>query len=67
MFRRRMGLVSPEKSRGISAFMVPGREDSTRMRSAALMASERSWVTSTAVFPFFRMMELMSSQTVSRV
>ena len=62
-----MGLVSPEKSRGISVRMEPGRADSTRMRSAALTASYRSWVTRMAVFFWLRRMEQMSSQTVRRV
>ena len=44
--------------------MVPGRLVRTRMRSAALTASERSWVIRIAVLRLSRMMVLISSQTV---
>ena len=47
--------------------MRPGRFERIRMRSAALTASERSWVTRMAVFFLFLMIVLMSSQTASRV
>ena len=50
-----------------TAFTRPGLAESTMTRSAVLMASDRSCVTKTAVFFSRRRMELMSSQTDSRV
>ena len=52
---------------GNTALILPGRRDKMIIRSAVLMASDRSWVIKMAVFPVCRMMLLMSSQTESRV
>ena len=55
------------KEIGKTAFTFPGRRERTRIRSAILIASERSWVISKAVFCVSRIMALISSQTDSRV
>ncbi len=48
---------------GSKAFILPGRHDRIRIRSATLMASDKSWVIKIAVFPVLRMMLLISSHT----
>lgn len=58
---------SSGKETGKTAFTFPGRRDRTRIRSAILIASARSWVISRAVFFVSRIIALISSQTARRV
>ena len=52
---------------GMSHLIVAGRLLRTRIRSARLMASDRSWVTKMAVLPAERMMLQISEETESLV
>ena len=52
---------------GISHLIVAGRLLKTRIRSARLMASDKSWVTKMAVFFAERMMLQISEETDSLV